>query len=58
MASKYYKSTKLSITGVLEIEDGKLSIDVEDVGPISVMDALADFVGGEVTINVSSRDEF
>ena len=58
MASKYYKSTKLSITGVLEIEDGKLTMDVEDVGPISVMDALADLVGGEVTINVSSKDEF
>ena len=58
MASKYYKSTKLSITGVLEIEDGKLTMDVEDVGPISVMDSLADFVGGEVTINVSSKDEF
>ena len=58
MASKYYKSTKLSITGVLEIENGKLTMDVEDVGPISVMDALADFTGGEVTINVSSKDEF
>ena len=58
MASKYYKSTKLSITGVLEIEDGKLTMDVEDVGSISVMDALADFVGDEVTINVSSKDEF
>ena len=58
MASKYYKSTKLSITGVLEIEDGKLTMDVEAVGPISVMDALADFVGDEVTINVSSKDEF
>lgn len=58
MASKYYKSTKLSITGVLEIEDGKLTMDVEDVGPISVMDALTDFVGDEVTIHVSSKDEF
>ena len=58
MASKYYKSTKLSITGGLEIEDGKLTMDVEDVGPISVMDALADFAGDEVTINVSSKDEF
>ena len=58
MASKYYKSTKLSITGVLEIEDGKLTMDVEDVGSISVMDALADFVGSEATINVSSKDEF
>lgn len=59
MASKYYKSTKLSMTGVLEMNDGELTIDIEGIdSPVLISSALADFVGGEITLNISEKDEF
>ena len=59
MASKYSKTLRESISGILNFEDGKLmTVDVEDVGEVVLATQLAPFAGQVVTISISQKDEF
>lgn len=59
MASKYSKTLRVSISGVLNFEDGKpTTVDVEDIGEIDIATQLAPFAGQSVTISISQKDEF
>lgn len=59
MASKYSKTLRVSISGILNVEDGKpMTVDVEDVGEVDLATQLAPFAGQVVTISISQKDEF
>lgn len=59
MASKYSKTLRVNISGVLNFEDGKpMTVDVEDVGEVDLATQLAPFAGQVVTISISQKDEF
>lgn len=59
MASKYSKTLRVSISGILNFEDGKsMTVDVEDVGEVDLATQLAPFAGQVVTISISQKDEF
>lgn len=59
MASKYSKTLRVSISGILNFEDEKpMTVDVEDVGEVDLATQLAPFAGQVVTISISQKDEF
>lgn len=58
MASKYSKTLRVNISGVLNFEEDKpTTLDVEDIGEIDLASQLAPFAGQVVTITISQKDE-
>lgn len=58
MASKINKKYSADIKGVLDIEDDKLDIEVEDIeNPINLAKFFADFKNKEVKISITYGEE-
>lgn len=58
MASKINKKYSADIKGVLDIEDDKLDIEVEDIeNPINLAKFFADFKDKEVKISITYGEE-
>jgi hypothetical protein len=58
MASKVTKKQSLSAKGILFIDNGELTLDVEDVEtPMLLADLLESFNGQEIQISVNHSDE-
>ena len=57
MAEKVTKSMKVSASGMLNIEDGGIFIEVEDVGTFDLKKLLADFNGRTIKLSCSYDKE-
>lgn len=58
MASKINKKYGADIKGVLSIEDGVLSVEVEDIAtPVVLSDLFQDFADKEVKITIAYGEE-
>ena len=58
MASKIVKKESLSAKGILNIQDGEILLEVEDIDtPMSLKDLLDSFNGMEISISVNHSDE-
>ena len=58
MASKINKSYRAEISGILNIEDNKIILLVEDIEtPINLSDFISDFCDREVKISISHKQE-
>lgn len=58
MASKITRKNALTIQGVVNIIDGKITFDIEDVdGEIDFAELMKDFNGSEVKVSVNKTDE-
>lgn len=57
MAEKVVKSMKVSASGVLDIEDEDIFIEVEDVGTFSLKKLLVNFDGYKVKFTCSYDEE-
>lgn len=58
MASKINKKYGADVKGILFIEDGVLSVEVEDVaGPVILSDFFQDFADKEVKITIAYGEE-
>ena len=57
MAEKVTKSMKVSASGVLNIEDNDIFIEVEDVGTFSLKKLLGDFDGKPIKLSCSYDKE-
>lgn len=58
MASKINKKYSADIKGILDIENDKLEIEVEDIeNPINLAKFFADFKGKEVKISITYGEE-
>lgn len=56
--AKYVKKSTLNISGVYNIEDGKITIQIEDVDePIDLATASESFNGQEVTVSIAQKTE-
>jgi len=54
MASKVNKKITLNIQGIVDVSDGKITIEVEDVEtPMDLTDLIQDFNGLETKITLS-----
>ena len=58
MASLINRKYGADIKGVISVEDGKVTISVEDVGDVDFADFIADFIGKEdVKITVAYGEQ-
>lgn len=57
MAEKVVKSMKVSASGVLNIEDNDIFIEVEDVGTFSLRKLLVNFDGYKIKLSCSYDEE-
>ena len=57
MAEKVIKSMKVSASGILNIEDDDISIEVEDVGVFSLRKLFANFDGYKVKLACTYDEE-
>lgn len=58
MASKMNKKFSADVRGVLSIEDGQMSVEVEDVdGTVVLSDFFKDFADKEVKITIAYGEE-
>lgn len=57
MAEKVTKSMKVSASGVLNIEDNDICIEVEDVGTFSLKKLFINFDGYKVKLSCSYDEE-
>lgn len=58
MASKVSKRYSASAKGVLEQEDGRLILEVEDVAkPLDLAEFLRGFIGLEVLVSVAHKED-
>ena len=56
--AKFSKKNALSIKGIYNIEDGKISIEVEDVDdPIDLANVSTEFQGKEITLTITQNTE-
>ena len=56
--AKFSKKNALSITGIYNIEDGKIFIEVEDVDdPIDLANVSTEFQGKEITLTITQNTE-
>ena len=56
--AKITKNNALSIKGIYNIEDGKISIEVEDVDdPIDLANVSTEFQGKEITLTITQNTE-
>ena len=56
--AKFLKKNALSIKGIYNIEDGKISIEVEDVDdPIDLANVSTEFQGKEITLTITQNTE-
>lgn len=59
MASKINKTFAGNITGLLDIREDGIFVEVEDVDtPISLAEFFAEFNGKEVTVKIGNKVEF
>lgn len=58
MAQKVQKKYALNIQGMVEIDDGKINILVEDHGEYDLADLMKAFDGNECKISVSYDEEY
>ena len=58
MAQKVQKKYALNIQGVVEIDDGRINIYVEDHGEYDLADLMKAFDGNECKISVSYDEEY
>ena len=58
MAQKVQKKYSLSIQGVVEIDDGRINVYVEDRGAFELADLMKAFDGNECKISVSYDEEY
>lgn len=59
MASKLSKtkSMKVTATGIFDYNDGVPMIEIEDYGPVSMVELMKEFDGVEITFNASYKME-
>ena len=57
MAEKVTKSMKVSASGILDIEDNDILIEVEDVGTFSLKKLFVNFDGYKVKLSCSYDEE-
>ena len=57
MAEKVIKSMKVSASGILNIEDNDISIEVEDVGTFSLRKLFTNFDGYKVKLSCTYDEE-
>nr|DAJ47969.1 MAG TPA: YonK protein [Caudoviricetes sp.] len=56
--AKITKKNVLSIQGIANIENGKITFSVEDIeGEIALAELMSDFNGQEVKLSVNQTDE-
>lgn len=56
--AKITKKNVLSIQGIANIENGKITFSVEDIeGKIALAELMSDFNGQEVKLSVNQTDE-
>ena len=56
--AKFLKKNALSIKGIYNIEDGKISIEVEDVDdPVDLANVSTEFQGKEITLTITQNTE-
>ena len=59
MASKINKTFAGSITGILDINEDGIFVEVEDIeSPVSLADFFADFNNKDVTVKIGNKIEF
>lgn len=59
MASKINKTFAGSITGILDIRDDGIYVEVEEIdSPISLADFFSEFNNKDVTIKIGNKVEF
>lgn len=58
MAQKVQKKYTLNIQGVVEIDDGRINICVEDRGEFDLSELMKAFDGNECKISVSYDEEY
>lgn len=58
MAQKVQKKYALNVQGVVEIDDGRINIYVEDRGEFDLADLMKAFDGNECKISVSYDEEY
>ena len=57
MAEKVIKSMKVSASGILNIDDDDISIEVEDIGVFSLKKLLVNFDGYKIKLSCSYDEE-
>lgn len=56
--AKITKKNVLSVQGIVNIENGKITFNVEDIeGEIALAEIMSDFNGQEVKLSVNQTDE-
>lgn len=56
--AKITKKNVLSVQGIVNIENGKITFSVEDIeGKIALAELMSDFNGQEVKLSVNQTDE-
>lgn len=56
--AKITKKNVLSVQGIVNIENGKITFSVEDIkGEIALAELMSDFNGQEVKLSVNQTDE-
>lgn len=58
MAQKVQKKYSLSIQGIVEINDGRITVCVEDKGEYDLASLMSAFDGNECKISVSYDEEY